>query len=282
MSSSRNKHGLAGVAAGLLALVAPISSADGITIPRGTAVDLILENVLSSRSARVGDPFHATLARALFVDGQLALPETTVVEGRVAAVAALREGARSAFIGVKFVRLSLPGGEPKRGISASLTSLRQHDRRNLVGLASEVGTGRCIDVVLVGRSNRMDERAHTLVRDDSPEAFARSGASETEVEVSAGTLVSMEFDEPLTVPRAAMGGSELSEARRIHVSSETVAAAQRELRERRRYWGEADGRFDTGTRHAIILFQLDHGQEATGDLDVETLRLLGLAPLALP
>ena len=283
MASPRSKSGLAGVVAALLALVAPGSAAAAaITIPRGTAVDLVLENVLSSRTARVGDPFHATLAQALFIDGQLALPESTVVEGRVMFVASLRDGARSGLIGVKFVRLTLRGGgEPKREIDAKLTSLRQDDRRRLVGFVPGVAAAGRVEVFLIGRSRQADGRAHTLVGDGSLERIARSGVSETEVEVSAGTMVSMEFNEPLTVPRAAARALDAAE-RRIFVSPETVAAAQRELRERKRYRGEADGQLDADTRHAIILFQLDHQQEATGDLDEPTLRLLGLAPLALP
>lgn len=283
MASPRSTRGLAGIVAALLALVAPgLAAAADITIPRGTTVDLVLENVLSSRTARVGDPFHATLAQALFIDGQLALPESTVVEGRVVGVASRRDGARSGLMGVKFVRLTLRGGEPKREIDAKLTSLRQDDRRHLVGFVPGVAADGRVEVFLIGRSNQADGRAHTLVGDGSLERYARSGVSETEVEVSAGTLVSMEFNEPLTLPRAATRALDASEMRRIFVSPEMVAAAQRELRERRRYRGEADGQLDADTRHAIILFQLDHQQEATGDLDEPTLRLLGLAPLALP
>ena len=66
--------------------------------------------------------------------------------------------------------------------------------------------------------------------------------------------------------------------RHIYVSRATVARAQRALSERKYYDGEPDGQLRGPVRNAIIRFQLDHEQLATGDLDEETLKLLGLPP----
>jgi len=260
----------------LLALVTPaLAGAEAITIPTGTAVELALVDRLATRTAKVGDTFRTRLIRTLYVDGQPALPEGTVVEGRVVLVKAPRDGGLSGVIGVEFVSLRPAGGHTK-GIRGKLTSLRQDDRRRMVELAPRVSTGRHIDVVFIGRSTA--GRASTLVGDDLAEAWSHSGLSPTDVEIAAGTQVAMELAEPLTVPPAVMRVAAASGVRRIYVSSGTVAAAQQALSERKYYGGEADGQLGAPTRIAIMRFQLDHEQVATGDLDEETLQLLGLPP----
>lgn len=267
-------RGLAAIAAGLLTLAAPArSTAEGLTIPAGTSIDLILQDALSTRTAKVGDTFRAKLIPAICIDGQPALPEGTLVEGRVELVKSLREGALTGVIGVKFVRLQLPGAE-SHGIDAKLTSLRHDDRRRFVELAPKVSTGRKIDAVLIGKSTL--GRASTLVGDDLAQGYSRSGLGASEVEIAAGTQVTMELDGPVTVPASVFVAS--ADVRCIHVSPTTVTAAQRALREAKYYGGPDDGQLDAATRVAIVRFQLDHDQLATGDLDVETLRLLKLRP----
>jgi hypothetical protein len=272
-------RGLAGMA--VLALVTPaLAAAPGITIPKGTALELVLLDRLGTVTAKVGDKFRTRLARALYVDGQPALPKDTLVEGRVVLVKSPRDGGLSGVIGVEFVSLR-PAGGHATDIHGKLTSLRQDDRRRMVELAPKVSTGRHIDVVFIGRSSA--GRASTLVGDDLAEAWSHSGLSPTDVEIAAGTQVAMELDEPVMAPPAmtppaVMGVTAASDVQYIYVSPGTVASAQQALSERKYYDGEADGQLGVATRYAIIRFQLDHEQVATGDLDEATLPLLGLPP----
>lgn len=62
----------------------------------------------------------------------------------------MRDGARSGYIGIEFVRIELPNGEQK-DIDAKLISLRQ-DRNGSVSMAGKVSTGRKVDVVLIGQA----------------------------------------------------------------------------------------------------------------------------------
>jgi hypothetical protein len=274
MKSSLRRAAIVSIATGLT-LNAALAAGSGVTIPQGTAVDLVLVNALDSTSAKAGDPFRATLARALYVDGQLALAEGTTVKGHVDTVKSLRNGARSGFIRVKFDHITLPGAQ-ETVIDGNLTSLRQDDRRRIVELAPKVSTGRKIDVVLIGSTSKADARAHTLVGDDLAADYSQTALSETEVDVAAGSLLSMEFDAPLTVSSPKLRGATADQARRIYVATATVTAAQRALRHLDYYRGEADGVLGTTTRNAIVRFQLDRDQVATGDLDEGTLRLLEL------
>jgi hypothetical protein len=251
-----------------------VAGAESITLPTGTAVELTLVSRLDTRTAKVGDKFRTTLVRALYVDGQPALPGGTEVEGRVLLVKSPSDGGLSGVIGVEFVGIRLPGGHEK-GIHGKLTSLRQDDRRRMVELAPKVSTGRHIDVVFIGRTSA--GRASTLVGDDLAEAWSHSGLSPTDVEIAVGTQIAMELAEPLLVPPAVVSAAPVSDVEHIYVSPVTVARAQRALSERKYYGGEADGKLGPATRIAIIRFQLDHELLATGDLDERTFQMLGLA-----
>jgi len=190
-------------AAGLAALLVPgLAAADSVTIAKGTTADLTLEQSLDSSTAKVGDTFKAKLVQPLYAEGQLALPAGTIVHGQVDSVKSLRDGARSGYIGIKFVRMELPNGE-SRDIDAKLISLRKQDRDKHVPVvaAAPSSTGLHTDVVLIGQATTADGRAHTLVGENAAEEYSRTSLSEGDVSVAAGTVVSMEFDNPVKVTR---------------------------------------------------------------------------------
>jgi peptidoglycan hydrolase-like protein with peptidoglycan-binding domain len=137
-----------------------------------------------------------------------------------------------------------------------------------------VSTGRKIDTVFIGQSSQ--GRASTLVGDDLAKDYSESGLGQAEVTVAAGTQITMELAEALELPAATRSAAD-PRVRHIRVAQAWVAAAQHALTERNYYHGPIDGQLGpiTGaTRQAIIRFQLDQRQLATGDLDEETLRLL--------
>jgi hypothetical protein len=255
-------RGLTTLAVGLLAILSPRRAAtEDITLPRGTAVDVLVEDALSSRTAKVGDEFRAVLMRALWIDGQRVFPRGTVVEGRVDVVKSRATGAGSGFVGVKFVRIELPG--PQAGkVTATLSEFGSKRER--------------VDVVLIGRIVPLDLEADVQVGDEPAAEPHRFQTTQKDVEVAAGTRVSLELGEPLVVRSAPSDAGVGSQPARIHVLPETVAAAQRSLRKQGRYQGPIDGALSALTRRAIIQFQLERRQLATGDLDDETLRLLGV------
>jgi len=262
---------------GAVALCAPaLAGAEGTTIPKGTSVELILQDGLSTRTAKVGTTFRASVVPAIDIDDREALPEGTVVTGKVDLVKSIRHGHLTGVIGVKFTHIQLPGGR-EQSIEGVLTSWRQNDRKRLVELAPLVTTGRTIDTVFIGQSSA--GRASTLVGDDLAEDYSNSGLGDSEATVTAGTQITMEFAEALTEPMAATRSAADPKVRHIHVATTSVTAAQQALTGKNYYHGEVDGnlgRVFGATRQAIIRFQLDREQLPTGDLDEETLRLLGV------
>jgi hypothetical protein len=133
-------------------------------------VDLILENGLSTATAKVGDTFRARVPRADDTEAP-ALPPGTVVLGKVDRVMSPRTGHLTGVIGVKFTSVQLPSGR-EQSIRGVLTSLRQDDRRPVVELAPRVTTGWTVETVFISHSS--EGRASTLVGTGA-EDFARSG-----------------------------------------------------------------------------------------------------------
>jgi hypothetical protein len=201
MQSLFNRGTLA--AAGLAVLLVPaIGGADSLTIAKGATVDLTLEQGLDSSTAKVNDTFKAKLAQPLYAEGQMALPAGTIVHGVVDTVKSVRDGARSGYMGIRFVRVELPNGE-SRDIEAKLISLRKQDKGKQVPVAAAApsSTGRNTDVVLIGQASSADGRAHTLVGQNAAEEYSRTSLSEGDVNVAAGTVISMEFDAAVKLPR---------------------------------------------------------------------------------
>jgi len=241
---------------GLLALLCTISAkADDIVIPRGTPIDVLIENALSSRTAKVGDELRATLVRPLWIDGRLVLRAGTVVEGRVDAVDSRADGSRSGFVGVKFVRIDLSSAKSER-VAA-----------NFVEVASDRDR---VDAVLIGRAPAINWTVDGPIKAESvKQRSLRFHTSDTDVDVAAGAVVELELGEPLIVKM---------ETDRIYLDPETVVAAQSALRNLGVYRGPIDGWLSTEIRQAIMRFQLDHRHAPTGDLDEDTIRLLGISP----
>lgn len=264
-SRTRKTCVLAAAVVGLTVGVASTTRAAEVTIPRGTPVDVLVEDALSSRTARVGDEFRAVLIRALWIDGRLALPRGTVVEGRVEVVRSRAAGDRSGFVGVKFVRLELPDAS---GVPRLAEFGAKPDR---------------VDVVLIGRvvSNAQRPSAKVAAAEHAKED-ERFQKSESDVEVAAGTLVSLEFNDAVNVPGVMSSLLPPASAEPVLVPEAVVAAAQRALREQGTYAGAIDGMMSTETRHALIRFQLSRGRLPTGWLDGETIRLLEAGPSPAP
>lgn len=261
---------------GAVALGAPLFGADGTTIPKSTSVDLIMQDGINSRTTKVGDTFRTTVAEAIDMDDQPVLPEGTLVVGKVELVKSVRHGHLTGVIGVKFTHIQLPGAS-EQSVEGVLTSLRQDDRKRLVELAPKVSTGRKIDTVFIGRNSA--GRASTLVGDDLAEGYSNSGLGASDATVGAGTQVTMELVEAFTLAPAGPRIAANPKARHIHTSHASVASAQTALTERKYYHGEVNGLLGSSygaTRLAIVRFQLDHGQNPTGDLDDATLGSLGV------
>jgi len=98
------------------------SSAPTLTVPADTQAAVTMLSGLHTRISQVDDPVTARLQRAVYVNGQLALPQGSLLNGRVTRVQLAGRMHRPAELGFRFESITLPSGETEP-ISAVLASL---------------------------------------------------------------------------------------------------------------------------------------------------------------
>lgn len=89
----------------------PPPSHGPVIIPAGTRILLELQEYLSTRSVGRGDPFAAIVVRDVYVGNALAVPETTVVNGRVGRVVRPGRAGARAELNLEFESFKFPSGE---------------------------------------------------------------------------------------------------------------------------------------------------------------------------
>ena len=88
----------------------PTSTQRADEIAVDTVINLRMNENLSSRTARVGDRFTATVTVPVYVAGRVAVPAGAVVAGRVTQVTPAKRMNKSGILAVDFDEITLPNG----------------------------------------------------------------------------------------------------------------------------------------------------------------------------
>jgi hypothetical protein len=100
------------------------------TVASGKRLRVRMNETISSKTARVGDRFTATVTEPVYsTTGVVVIPSGSEVVGRVNTVTAARKGGKVGSIDASFVQVVLPNGS-KRAINGSLTDLSADDARS--------------------------------------------------------------------------------------------------------------------------------------------------------
>jgi hypothetical protein len=99
-------------------------------VDAGTRLHARINETLSSKTARVGDRFTATVTDAVYSsNGVLVIPSSSTVVGRVDSVRPAAKGGKPGSIDVSFVQLRTPNGTT-RAINGTLTDLNSDDAKS--------------------------------------------------------------------------------------------------------------------------------------------------------
>jgi hypothetical protein len=119
-----------------------LKSAKPVAVPTGTEIAVVLDQSISSEQSRSGDPFDASVAAPVVVDGKTVIPKGAHVQGIV-----VEARASGRLQGVARLRLALNSVEiAGKNYDLQTTSLtrsgQNHDKRNwtLIGGGTGVGT----------------------------------------------------------------------------------------------------------------------------------------------
>jgi hypothetical protein len=93
-----------------------------LTVPAETEADVELLSGLHTRVTNVDDPIIARVLRPVLVDGRVAFPPGSVLDGRVTHVRAASRLHRPGELAFRFEQITLPDGESEP-VSAVLTAL---------------------------------------------------------------------------------------------------------------------------------------------------------------
>lgn len=110
------------------------ASASAAAVPTGTTLVVQLNNAVSSKTARAGEPFTGTVAKPVVVDGETLIPRGAAVTGIVTNVKAAGKLAGAAQMGLKLTSISVRGESYKvRSNEISQTSTGKGKRTAVLG-----------------------------------------------------------------------------------------------------------------------------------------------------
>jgi peptidoglycan hydrolase-like protein with peptidoglycan-binding domain len=260
------------LAAALLAMSA-VQVADAqsrVALPAGTVIIVRTTSPLNSLDAQTGTRFETTVEGRVGVDDYEVIPAGSRIRGVITlARAASRQ--ESGVIEVVFDRLTLPDGSSLE-IAGKLTSTDSAERR-------QIKSDPNARVVLVGGRGGLGAAIAGAGSGRTPNSIlAALGGMLSEgrdVNVPAGTALAVELARAVTLRGRMISAG--ADASTIYTSADRIRAAQGALARLGYYRGTVDGNLNDATRRALFEFQVDRRLSATGNLDGETARSLGIA-----
>ena len=105
----------------------PLTLAGPATLESGTHARIILLDTLSAGKSHPGDTFQARIVEPVRANGEVVLPEGTLLDGEVVKSTPPRWLSRAGSLHLKFNKLSVPGAETTP-IAATLTGIEINER----------------------------------------------------------------------------------------------------------------------------------------------------------
>ncbi len=180
-----------------------------LTVAEGTKIVFTLNNSLSSKSNREGDPFSGVVSRSVRVGDEVVIPEGSVVRGQVSHVQRPGRVKGRGELGLRFDRLEIPGGETY-DLSASLTTLE--DEKETVNEEGQVkGEGsKKRDAATIGAGAGIGAVIGAIAGGGKGAAIGAGGGAAAgtglvlltrgkDVELKRGSTVAIQLDRPLTI-----------------------------------------------------------------------------------
>jgi len=130
--------------------ISRMSRADSVTLPAGTQIQVKLDQSIATNRTTSGDPFEASVAAPVLIDGKTVIPMNAPVKGRIVSV---RESGRLA--GVARMRMALESVEvngTEYQLHTGDFSRRgaNHKKRNWAMIGGGAGGGALVGALAAG------------------------------------------------------------------------------------------------------------------------------------
>ncbi len=181
-----------------------------LTVAEGTKIVFTLNNALSSKSNREGDPFSGVVSRSVRVGDQVVIPEGSVIRGQVSHVQRPGRVKGRGELGLRFDRLEIPGGATY-DLSASLTDLDEKEKEsvNEEGQVKSEGSKKR-DAATIGAGAGIGAVIGAIAGGGKGAAIGAGGGAAAgtglvlltrgkDVELKRGSTLAIQLDRPLTI-----------------------------------------------------------------------------------
>ncbi|MBI4462268.1 MAG: hypothetical protein HY653_05120 [Acidobacteria bacterium] len=181
-----------------------------MSVPQGTELLLVLNTALSTKTAQPDDAFTATVKQPVQVGDIAAIPEGSLVRGRVAHVQRAGRVKGRAELGLEFIEVELPGGRTY-DLAASLAQLDQGEKETVGEEGQIEGEGsKKRDAVTIGAAGGIGAVIGAIAggkKGAGTGAATGAGAGAAivlltrgkDVELAQGSEIAVKLDRPLVV-----------------------------------------------------------------------------------
>lgn len=166
-----------------------------ITVPVGTPLEVEFLDSVSSETALPGDRFRARVFRDVVVDGRVAIPAGSGIEGTVTEAVPLKEIGGQARLGLTFDRLELPSGERVTLHARFAGEGRSETAKDAAAIGGGAAGGAILGRILAGKG---DKRKGTVLGAIVGAAVGTAIAAKTpgeEVTIPEGTVLELRLTE---------------------------------------------------------------------------------------
>jgi len=161
-----------------------------LEVPAGTAIQVSLDDPVSSRTARVEDRVSTRVVQDVRIEGRVAVPAGTQVRGIVRAVEPAQRPSRSGRLELSFDALYLDG--ERYDVVARVAEIREGS-----GAAKKAGIGAVVGAVVGGLLGGKDGAiAGVLIGGGG----AVAGTKGEDVDLPAGSVVTLRLERALVLP----------------------------------------------------------------------------------
>lgn len=173
-----------------------------LTVPTGTAMQVSLDQELSTETAQQGDLFTTTVQSDVMADGAVAIPAGSQIRGRVTAVQKSGQPGQPAVLKVAFDEVTVDGETYPVRLTVAEANPTVEGRSSTGEKAGRIGIGAAAGAVLgqiIGRDTES-----TLIGAAIGAAAGTAivlGSADADAVLAEGSEMTVTVDEPITVRR---------------------------------------------------------------------------------